>query len=323
VRNQAILTVLWLLLLASPARAEAPGEGLEAVWSIITALPGDTVQSLAARFHMEEDALLEANPQVRVVPRPGERLRVFSAIREEERFRMTVRTVPGLRLADLAQRYNLSEDALMRLNGYRTAPRFRGGERVTVYVPRSLWPGNYLDGGIQLQEGTGLLVRRPNNAWGRPVVVRSLEQVGMLMALTHPGTKLVVGDLSRQRGGRFSPHSSHKEGLDVDIGLYRPGVDYDEQYKNLRAEELDLERTWFLVKALIDTGRVHKILLDWNLQAVLYDEAVRTGATDADLARWFQYPNKRWDETGVIRHWRGHRHHIHVRFKEREGEALL
>lgn len=316
--------VVALLLVFQPAlRAAEPGEEQEQAWSIVTVMPGETTSSIASRFHVDAHVLREANPNISSRMTAGDRIRVYSRVKEEERFRLVVKAQPGLRLRDLAARYSIDPDEILALNRWTIPPRFKGGERILLYVPRSLWPGKMLDGGVQLQEGPGLFVKRPNNAWGRPSAVRSLEQVGKLVAMLFPGTRMVIGDLSRQRGGRFSPHSSHKEGLDVDIGLFRQDSPYDEQFRNLRGEQLDVQRTWFVISRLLQTGRVKRILLDWNLQKVLYEYALTQGATEEELAQWFQYPRKRWEDIGLMRHWRGHRHHLHVRFQERAGEAVL
>jgi Penicillin-insensitive murein endopeptidase len=91
-----------------------------------------------------------------------------------------------------------------------------------------------LAGGVQLPaEGTHFVtvdpVRRasPNpgwRRWGTNRLVRVLLRVARDHAAAHPGApRLVVGDLSRPRGGRFGPefggdgHRSHQNGLDVDV----------------------------------------------------------------------------------------------------------
>jgi len=66
----------------------------------------------------------------------------------------------------------------------------------------------------------------PNRAWRRNGTDRLLEvllRVAAEHAAAHPGApRLVVGDLSRPRGGRFGPeyggdgHRSHQNGLDAD-----------------------------------------------------------------------------------------------------------
>jgi murein endopeptidase len=91
-----------------------------------------------------------------------------------------------------------------------------------------------LAGGVQLPaEGTDFVtvdpVERtsPSPAWrrhGTNRLVRVLLRVAREHAAAHPDApRLVVGDLSRPRGGRFGPefggdgHRSHQNGLDADV----------------------------------------------------------------------------------------------------------
>jgi Penicillin-insensitive murein endopeptidase len=91
-----------------------------------------------------------------------------------------------------------------------------------------------LAGGVQLSaEGTHFVtvdpVRRASPSpgwrrWGTNRLVRVLLRVAREHAAAHPGApRLVVGDLSRPKGGRFGPefggdgHRSHQNGLDVDV----------------------------------------------------------------------------------------------------------
>jgi murein endopeptidase len=101
-----------------------------------------------------------------------------------------------------------------------------------------------LAGGVQLPaEGTHFVtvdpVRRASPSpgwrrWGTNRLVRVLLRVAREHAAAHPGApRLVVGDLSRPRGGRFGPefggdgHRSHQNGLDVDV--YYPRRDGKEK----------------------------------------------------------------------------------------------
>jgi murein endopeptidase len=91
-----------------------------------------------------------------------------------------------------------------------------------------------LAGGVQLPaEGAHFVnvdpVRRTSPSpgwrrWGTNRLVRVLLRVAREHTAAHPGApRLVVGDLSRPRGGRFGPefggdgHRSHQNGLDVDV----------------------------------------------------------------------------------------------------------
>jgi penicillin-insensitive murein endopeptidase len=103
---------------------------------------------------------------------------------------------------------------------------------------------------------------RPNRAWrrhGTDRLVELLLRVAAEHAAAHPGApRLVVGDLSRPRGGRFGPelggdgHRSHQNGLDADV--YYPRRD-------------GLERI---------PGRVGQV--DRRLAQELVDRFVRAGA---------------------------------------------
>ena len=78
---------------------------------------------------------------------------------------------------------------------------------------------------------------------------------------------------------------------------------------------LDRERTWELLRAMIETDAVGYIFLDYGLQRLLYDYAIEDGEDPAFLASVFQYPRGSRAPHGMIRHWRGHGDHFHVRFR--------
>ena len=67
----------------------------------------------------------------------------------------------------------------------------------------------------------GVLDRSPNRAWRRYGTQKLIDTIN-LIAIDYGerfpiGPRLVVGDLSRTRGGRMDGHDSHQNGLDVDI----------------------------------------------------------------------------------------------------------
>lgn len=307
-----------LIFIASLSVQEPPS------WSVVTVLPGEDIGDIADRFQVPVDALRGWNQGVDDVPSWGTRLRVLSAHSEEERFRMTWRARKRVSLRWLSQHFDLPEHRLRMLNRWRRGKRhLEEGERARVYVKRSRWPGGYLDGGLQLADGPGVKVKHPEWAWGRPVVVRTLEALGAALVEAWPDSMLVVGDLSKRGGGAFPPHKSHREGYDVDLGLFRQGEAWKLRFTDVKPDELDAARTWWLIRSLISSGRVERILVDWSLQRPLYEEARRHGVPEETLAEWFQYPRKRWKDEGLIRHYGGHRHHLHVRFSEPEGEVVL
>jgi murein endopeptidase len=96
----------------------------------------------------------------------------------------------------------------------------------------------------------------PNRAWrryGTDRLVRMLLRVAAEHAAAHPDApRLVVGDLSRPRGGRFGPelggdgHRSHQNGLDADVfyprrdGLERIPTRVGQVDRRLAQELVDL-----------------------------------------------------------------------------------
>jgi Penicillin-insensitive murein endopeptidase len=106
-------------------------------------------------------------------------------------------------------------------------------------------------------------VRRtsPNRPWrryGTDRLVRVVLRVARSHALAHPGApRLVVGDLSRPRGGRFGPelggdgHRSHQNGLDVDV--YYPRRDGRER-PPARVGQIDRRLAQELVGRFVQAG---------------------------------------------------------------------
>ena len=79
-------------------------------------------------------------------------------------------------------------------------------------------------------------------------------------------------------------------------------------------DDLDVRRTWRLLRHWLVRGEAHEIDVDYAWQEPLYREARRRGASDAELAAWFQYPRGAGDAHGIVRHLPNHRDHVHVRF---------
>lgn len=317
------IAVLALFALLLPGQADPASAQAQPEWSVITVLPGESLESISKRFGVTAQQILDWSHAEEADVVTGRRLAVYSTVQEEERLKMRYKLKEDTTWQRLANRYEMPLPALYKANGPSRGRRVAKGRRVTIYVKKSRWNKLFLDGGVQLQEGKGVLVKNPQWSWGRPVTVRTIEEVGALLAQRFEGTSMVVGDLSKKRGGRFEPHKSHKGGLDADIGLFETGVPHRMRFRHVPPQKLDVERTWFLMHAFIETGRVERVLIDWYLQVPLYNYAKASGLSAEKLEELFQYPAKRWKEKGLIRHWPGHKHHLHFRFVEPEGEPIL
>jgi murein endopeptidase len=109
-------------------------------------------------------------------------------------------------------------------------PRARRGRSRAAGLP---WEGRLVNGHPLPVRGPGYVtwdpIRKqlPNRGWrrwGTGRLVRTVERVLATYARRHPNAPpVLVGDLSRPRGGDFGPrfggigHASHQNGLDVDV----------------------------------------------------------------------------------------------------------
>ncbi len=129
-----------------------------------------------------------------------------------------------------------------------------------------------------------------------------------------------VGEISGPRGGRAHPHSSHRSGRDVDLGyVLLPGTE-GEQWKRANPENFDVEKNWALIKALVETGEVQTIFISSKLQRML-EPVARQDIGEAELGRYFWRPGGGPEQDPILRHWDGHRDHMHVRFRCEPGNS--
>lgn len=176
--------------------------------------------------------------------------------------------------------------------------------------------GDTMADGVQLEAGPGWMIKTPAYAWGTPRTVHRLrEALRAYVRVADGGPDVHVGDLSKSGGGPFPPHLSHRSGRDVDIAYVLTGRDADvSRFLRAHAGNLDRARTWKLVRALLDTRGVAWIFMDYRVQELLYEQARMDGASAEALDTWFQYPRGNRAMRGMIRDWRGHDDHFHVRF---------
>lgn len=108
------------------------------------------------------------------------------------------------------------------------------------------------------------VLRRPPNRpwrrWGTDRLVRLLLRVARAHAREHPRARpLLVGDLSRPRGGNFGPqygyigHVSHQNGLDADV--YYPRADRRDRPPR-DASQIDPALSQQLVDRFVRAGAV-------------------------------------------------------------------
>lgn len=174
-----------------------------------------------------------------------------------------------------------------------------------------------LQNGMPIPEGDAWRLRTMRRrAYGTELTVTTLVDAFNAYGERFPdGPKIRVGELAMRKGGKVSPHRSHRSGRDVDIGYVFVGEDDgDVRWRQMNEDNFDAEKNWFLMHEMIKTGNVEAIFVSKRLQKLLYAEAVKH-LDDAELATIFQYPRTAETKDPLIRHWKGHRDHMHVRFR--------
>jgi hypothetical protein len=158
----------------------------------------------------------------------------------------------------------------------------------------------------------------PSRSYGTETLVDVIAEATVRVAAAWPDADpLRIGDVSLPQGGPFWPHLLHDRGRSADLGLYTgegrqptgPG------FLLVPPGELDLPRTWTLLQALLDTGRVEFLLLDQGLIDRLVAWLTEERRLDpAEIERIFPAPDTPglWAMEGIIRHAKHHRDHVHV-----------
>ncbi len=183
--------------------------------------------------------------------------------------------------------------------------------------------GGWLVNGVELPESKRIKVR-PGRNFGTPETVRAIVQAVDAVHTKFPKRthRLVVGDISREGGGKLSPHASHQSGRDADIAYFYSDRRSGGHFRDATGGGLDTARTWAFIEGLLAAGDVQYIFIDYRLQRPLHDYARKKAKVSrARLNKLFAYPRGRKARVGVIRHSPGHDDHMHVRFHGRVAVA--
>lgn len=170
---------------------------------------------------------------------------------------------------------------------------------------------------VPMPEGPLWKVRDPFEAYGTQETIDFIVRAVEAVEARYPGSpRLVVGDLSRPDGGRLNRHRSHQAGRDVDIGFYYARGEVD-GFLPARHRDLDLARTWALVRAFLTDTDVDRIFVDRTLIGPLYLHARDEAGEDRG---WLDDVFGRGARKGIIQHERRHKDHLHVRFFNRVAQ---
>jgi LysM repeat protein len=315
------------------------------LWQHVVA-EGEHLGGIAGRYGVRRADLLRLNPDLKNpdLIRVGQSLRVCPTIAPRIRKTIEVTVRDGDTAGAIALEHGITVDELVGMQRGKLADpnRLRVGQVLHVVVDGGVVPEfqpapvakvvrasrvgsrSRLATGPRPQVGTQLRVdpdaayiKRPHLAWGTSGSIRAIEQAVAQYRKRHRNAPRVhIGDISRRGGGTLEPHLSHRAGLDVDVGYVLLGSDGQRtRFSGVTRTNLDVARTWSLIRAFIDTGNVEVIFMDYGIQEQLYEYASSKGVSSDELDELFQYPRGRGRSHGIIRHWRSHAHHFHVRFR--------
>ncbi len=328
-----------------PERTQAPAspecDHRVPLWEHVVE-PGEHLGGIAGRYGVRRAEVMQLNPALTNPDkiRVGQRLRVCPTIAPRLRKSLEVVVRPGDTLGEIALAHGLTIPELMGMQGgkLRDPNRLVAGTRLQVEVDGGVVP-EFLPAPVKASRsgtrrvavgprssvsaqlalgGEHAFIKRPHLAWGTTRTIRAIERAVEQYRSRHRGAPAVhIGDISKRGGGALHPHLSHRAGVDVDVGYVLLGADgHRTRFSGVTRQNLDVARTWALVRAFIDTGAVEVIFMDYGLQEVLYEHAKARGVGDEELDELFQYPRGRGRSHGIIRHWRSHVHHFHVRFRD-------
>lgn len=169
----------------------------------------------------------------------------------------------------------------------------------------------FLFNGVQMPKGKEWVVALPKYAWGTEETIVSLVHCIQKVNEKFPDSpRVVIGSISKQDGGPFRPHKSHQSGRDADVGFYyKPG--YPSGKPGTR-ENLDLPRTWELLRAFVTDTDVDMILLDEGVQVLLEGYALSIGEDPVWIGDLFRGNGSPYSD--LVKHVPGHEAHMHVRF---------
>jgi LysM repeat protein len=259
--------------------------------------------------------------------RVGEKLAVCPDIAPREIVELEYEVKSGDTFNKIAYDNGLAPDELLALQDgkLRDPNKLRVGHKLRIVTVGEILPGfepeppqpGRLSNPRKLPDHDAYVIKREHHVYGTARTIRLIGQVvERYTKRADGGPKLRIGDISKSGGGPLSGHLSHQEGNDLDIGLILQGQYADRlHFSGASADNIDLRRTWLLIEEFIATGEVRVIYLDYEVQALLYEHAKQNGVPKAKLDEYFQYPRGTGRTRGLIRHWRGHKNHLHVRFR--------
>lgn len=197
----------------------------------------------------------------------------------------------------------LEERVLAAFHIHRMSPIVIYVSQSRIEKPDEVWPKN----SIPIPDGT-YINAISSNRYAQPELVEMLASAAREMyekyGVQGIGPKLEVHDASRKYGGRLHPHASHRQGIDVDVGMYRcKDRKCDNATGAIREwNQETLEANWSFLKSLQYHYTVNSVF--WNGRYIdrLQDYVLK----EYGLEEWKQYGK-------VLKREYHHTRHFHLR----------
>lgn|GEM_PF-1069629 len=221
----------------------------------------------------------------------------------------------------IATKFDISLKDFLDFNFARREDVFKEGEIVEIPMPVPLIlpvsigspESGRLVGGEKMPEGPGWFLKTPSYAYGTTETITGVINCIADVQRKFPNTPdLVIGHLSKKKGGKFKPHKSHASGRDIDVSYYLK--EEVKKFVKVTPENFDVKRTAEFVMCLANSGDVEYIFIDRYIQEMLYSYLEKKLSKEA-LDSLIQFPRPDEKRLGIIRHEDGHDDHMHIRFK--------
>jgi LysM repeat protein len=315
-------------------------------------IPTETLDDVAKRYGVDREDIIKDNLLNPDAPlEPGKIVEIRKPkLRPIPQVKVEVDPEPGETWKEIAERFGISVARLRDFN--KGMESLVPGQKIAVYVetkpytakdPDARIPefhvdhasksvgsvnAGHIENGVKMPEDSNYTLVS-GYVWGSAYTIQKLREAlaSFRRDVDYEGY-IMISDLSKKGGGHLDPHKSHQAGRDIDIWLPAVRGSYRKKDGALGAKkwhrpvgpEIDWYATFGLVRALIRTGAVKYVFLDWDRQKFVYDAARNMGATKEELDEWIQYPRSKSSSKGIFRHSAEHFTHVHVRFKCAEWE---
>ncbi len=334
----ALGVVVWTSLAGSAVgeeprlvRAPLPRQA----WVHHAVIPWERLAHVAERYGVTEGEIRQWNQlsDVKQPLRSNMTLRILARRFPPPRSQLTHIVLEGQSWRTIARRFGHGVEKLKRWNPRHARRGLVPGDQLVLWMDSSL-PGigtgvrgrrgelvpvpsggisvgrpskGKLKNGIRLPESESYTIRIPHQAYGTTLAVRTIQEAIADFRYQSAFTgQIVIGAMSRPRGRSLPPHSSHQSGRDVDIWL--PAMPHCRPGFKPKVDEVDWHASWLLIKAFVDTDRVHRIYLDRKVFRRLRRASKEFGVS------WETFSSI-VSGGGIVWHQPGHDRHIHVRFK--------